>query len=87
MMTPEQQRHNFDVANFHRTAAAGIRDAELAERALSGTLPEHVARVARARAAKPTAPWKEIAADLGMTKDQAAAIFRRLRLQVAGDQS
>ena len=34
--------------------------------------------VAEARIARPEAPWSEIAAELGLTKDQAIGLFKRL---------
>jgi len=72
---------NFAVANFHRSAAAGIANAEAARSALQvlgGDCPPRWRQVAEARIAAPTAPWADIADSLGMTKHEAASVFRRL---------
>jgi hypothetical protein len=71
--------------NAERTRQAGHRDADLACRALE-ILGERVSQrtraVAEARIAAPDAPWSEIAPKLGLTKDQAAGLFRRLAHRV-----
>jgi hypothetical protein len=66
------------------SAVAGARNAALAEQALTVldalgvTVPPLHAAVARARIANPSASWAQLAAGLGMSKSQAAGLFRRL---------
>jgi DNA-binding transcriptional regulator WhiA len=72
---------NLRTANFHRAAAAGIRDAELARDALDtlgDKVPLRWQLVAEQREKNPVASWAEIAGQLGITKDAAIGCFRRL---------
>lgn len=75
-------RHSdLDWSNERRSSRAGRRDAEAATRALEILGPEYPAdyrEVAEARIADPDAPLSQIAAALGLTKDQAAYRFRRV---------
>ena len=78
----------FTWVNAERSSLAGHRDAERARRALELLGPDCSQRmrmVAEARIASPDASWSELAGKLGLTKDQAAGLFRRLmhRLHVA----
>ena len=60
---------------------AGQRDTGLLRDALAtlgDRCPDSYRRVAEARIASPGASWRQVAAALGMTKDQAAGIYRRL---------
>jgi hypothetical protein len=73
-------------ANARRTAAAAGRDVTIARAVLATGLkdgwPDTWHQVAAARAAYPALPWSQVAAQLGWTKDQAAAAMRRLRRAV-----
>ena len=78
----------FASFNAGRTRQAGRRDADLARHALEmlgARCSQRMREVAEARIAAPEAPWSEIAGKLGLTKDQATGLFRRLmdRLHVA----
>jgi DNA-binding transcriptional regulator WhiA len=73
---------NFGTANAHRALAAWAADHDVAERALAGWQPgwpEAWAEIAQARLDYPGWQWAELAAQLGITKNQATARFRRLR--------
>lgn len=73
---------NFGTANAHRTLAAWAADHDVAERALADWQPgwpEATRQVAQARLDYPARTWADVAALLGITKDQATARFRRLR--------
>ena len=71
----------FVLSNAYRSGQAGRRDADLARRAL-GVLGDRYSRrarqVAEARIADPEASWSEIGGKLGMTKEQATGLFKRL---------
>ena len=67
--------------NAERTRQAGHRDADVARRALEilgDQCSQRTRKVAEARIASPEASWSEIAAKLGLNKNQAAGLFRRL---------
>ena len=75
----------FATFNAERTRQAGYRDAGMARRALEvlgEQCSQRMRAVAEARIAAPEAPWSEIAAHLGLTKDQAIGLFRRLMHRV-----
>ena len=66
--------------NAARSRAAGHRNAGSAAMILArlgATASPRQRLVAEAKIATPEASWSEIAAMLGMTKDQAAGVFRR----------
>jgi hypothetical protein len=80
---------SFIAWNASRTRAAGHRDAGSATMILArygDTVSARQRLVAEAKIAAPEASWTEIGATVGMTKDQAAGLFRRMlrtaRLQV-----
>jgi DNA-binding XRE family transcriptional regulator len=70
------------AANAQRVEEASARDAELARHILASpgadALPDNFRRVAKARAGSPGASLAELGADLGMTKDAYAGLWRRL---------
>jgi hypothetical protein len=74
-------------ANERRRARAARRDITIACRVLryarrSGWpagWPQHWRAVAETRVAMPGASWADLAAELGLTKDQAVTRFRYLR--------
>jgi hypothetical protein len=68
-------------ANATRSVAAAQRDVIRARTALATLGPrcgERARSVAEARIADPDASWREIGDRLGLTKDQAIGLFRRL---------
>lgn len=70
------------VNNFHRAAAAGVANAELAAYVLRN-VGNFEARgqeldVAWMRVKMPTASWREIGDAMGLTKNQVACAWRRL---------
>lgn len=72
---------NLRAANDKRAGNAGKRDAAdmaAALAALGASTPDRYRRVAEARIADPDATWRDIAGQLGMTKDQAIGYCRRL---------
>ena len=78
----------FASSNASRSRQSGRRDAERARRALEmlgDTVSQRMREVAEARIADPEASWGGIGRKLGLTRDQASGLFRRLmeRMHVA----
>jgi hypothetical protein len=72
---------SLQAENERRVKAAGHRDAGAATMILArfaATVTPRQRLVAEARIADPEAPWSKIAARLGMTKDEAIGVFRRM---------
>ena len=72
--------------NVDRAREVARRDAEIAAEALRlGPLdwPPAWLAVAQARQELPSASWREVGASIGITKDAAVGIFRRLREHLA----
>ncbi len=83
---------NLTRANARRTTVAAARDVATAQSVLNrfrGSFwpwPPAWRQIAEARVALPEASWAELGEILGMTKDQVASDFRRLRQAMeAGD--
>jgi hypothetical protein len=73
--------------NEERATGAGHRDAAIAAEVLSRAsgLPERYVQVATARMEHPSEPWSQVAARIGMTKEQAVGVFRRFRKATSDD--
>ena len=73
--------NNADVlasANARRSAQAAERNARIAAVLLTRRLPDSGRAVAEARAANPELGWPELAASIGLSKNQAVSVWRRL---------
>lgn len=81
MASERRQPQSLRLANAGRARAASHRDAGSATMILArfgATMTPRQRLVAEARIADPGASWSEIAGGLGMTRHQAAGVFRRM---------
>ena len=78
---------SFRAAAAERTREAARRDVTVAAEALRAAPPDWPPMwlaVAQARRQLPSASWREVGESIGITKDAAVGIFRRLREEIAG---